>query len=425
MKKQIAKKREELGTVWHEYKSFRDSLPSDEGRWTSDQRAKFDRMDADVDRIEDEIESLVRADKDSDREHRYSQSQDGRFIPDNGNEYRSGHFYGGATEDQHFNFRANPEGHTQRHSFNRFLLDGRAGLTAKEFRAMQSDSDVGGGYITTPAAFVNSLIAGLNADVIIRKLATKYEIPAAASLGVPTLDADFADADWTTELSTGNEDDLSFGKRELKPHPIAKRIKVSRKLMRTAFLNPEKIVRDRMVYKFSVTEERAFLTGTGAQQPLGVFTASDSLPVSRDISVGNTTTAIKSDGLVEVLHALKPAYQRNASWIFHDDAVKMIRKMKDGDGQYIWQLGISAEKPATILGKPYFTSEYAPSTFTTGQYIGIVGDFSFYWIATALKMDVQVLDELYAEANQIGFIGRLEVDGMPVLAEAFARVTLA
>jgi HK97 family phage major capsid protein len=70
-------------------------------------------------------------------------------------------------------------------------------------------------------------------------------------------------------------------------------------------------------------------------------------------------------------------------------------------------------------------SEYAPSTFTTGLYVGILGDFSKYWIVDALDMEMQRLVELYAATNQIGFIGRKETDGMPCLEEAFVRVTLA
>ena len=76
-------------------------------------------------------------------------------------------------------------------------------------------------------------------------------------------------------------------------------------------------------------------------------------------------------------------------------------------------------------GLQFFMSEYVPNTFTTGKYVGILGDFSFYWIVDALNLEVQRLDELYAATNQIGFIGRMETDGMPVLEEAFVRVALA
>jgi len=65
-----------------------------------------------------------------------------------------------------------------------------------------------------------------------------------------------------------------------------------------------------------------------------------------------------------------------------------------------------------------------PNTFTTGLYVGLIGDLNFYWIADALDFTVQVVDQLYAATNQTGYFGRLESDGMPVLSEAFARVTL-
>ncbi len=74
---------------------------------------------------------------------------------------------------------------------------------------------------------------------------------------------------------------------------------------------------------------------------------------------------------------------------------------------------------------PVRESEWAPSTFTTGLYVGIIGNFDYYWILDSLLMEIQVLAELYAETNQIGYIIRAETDGAPVQSNAFARVTLA
>ena len=167
------------------------------------------------------------------------------------------------------------------------------------------------------------------------------------------------------------------------------------------------------------------MTGDGSQKPLGVFVASaDGISTARDVSTGNTATSIMGDGLIEAKYSLKEAYWPRARWIFHRDAVKQIRKLKDGNGQYIWQAGISGGVPDRILELPYTTSEFAPNTFTTGQYVGILGDFQKYWIVDALDMVMQRLTELYAETNQTGFIARYEGDGAPVLEEAFARVKL-
>jgi HK97 family phage major capsid protein len=249
----------------------------------------------------------------------------------------------------------------------------------------------------------------------------------AQSLGAPSLDTDISDADWTSELATGAEDTaLKVGKRDLHPHPLAKRIKVSNKLLRLTGGGAETLVRDRLGYKFAVTEEKGFLTGSGAQQPLGLFTASaHGISTGRDVNADNTTTEIRFDGLKNVKYTLKGQYWSRARWIFHRDALKQIAKLKDGEGRYIWEQSVQVGQPDRILRFPVHMSEFAPNTFTTGLYVGILGDLSHYWIADALTMQLQRLVELYAETNQIGFIGRMEVDGMPVLEEAFVRVKLA
>ena len=313
-----------------------------------------------------------------------------------------------------------------RSTFADYLGLGTNALSKEEHRAMQADSDIGGGYLVAPQQMVQELIKDVDDMVAVRQLATVYQLTTAKSLGVPTLDSDADDADWTAELKTGSETEMEFGKRELRPNPLAKRVKVSNTLLRMAALGPEALVNQRLAYKFGITEEKGFLSGDGNKKPLGVFTASkDGISTSRDIDTDNTDSAITADGLINAKYNLKGPYQERARWMFHRDAVRNIRKLKDGNGQYIWQPGLQADSGDRILDVPFIMSEYVPNTFTTGQYVGIIGDFSYYWIAEALDMRVQRLIELYAETNQTGFIGRMEVDGMPVLEEAFTRVTLA
>lgn len=312
--------------------------------------------------------------------------------------------------------------------FRHYLATGQVGGEgAAEFRALQAGNSAEGGYLVAPQEFVSELIQNVDNATFIRSRARKFSVSKAASLGVPTLDTDLNDADWTVELGTGSEDTaMRFGKRELAPTPVAKLIKVSKKLIRISALPIEQIIMQRMAYKFGITQEQAFLTGSGSGQPLGVFTASsDGISTSRDVSTGNTSTAITFDGLIEAKFSVKSQYWPTADWLFHRDAVKNITKLKDGDGQYLWRMSVREGEPDTLLGRPLMVSEYAPSTFTTGLYVGLFGDFSNYWIVDALDMQVQRLVELYAATNQDGFIGRMESDGMPVLAEAFARVKLA
>ncbi|MFF2774851.1 phage major capsid protein [Streptomyces sp. NPDC058052] len=312
-----------------------------------------------------------------------------------------------------------------------YLLGGRSVLTERQARALVSGNDPEGGFLNAPQQFVQDLLKGVDDMVALRRLATVQRLTQAESLGVPTLDQDLNDADWTSELSTGSQDDsMRFGKRELTPNPLAKRVKVSRKLMRTSVISPEVLVRQRMEYKFGVTAEKAYMTGDGNKKPLGLFTASpDGIPTSRDLDISTSGTGLvnvaagnAADDLITAKYTLKGAYHANARWLFHRMVVASVRKLKDGDGNYIWRAGLATDQPDLILDLPFIMSEFAPSTFGDGDYVGMLGDFSYYWIAEALQFEVQRLNELYAEQNQVGFIGRMEADGMPVLAEAFVRL---
>ena len=303
-------------------------------------------------------------------------------------------------------------------ALQKYFKGSMSNLTHDEQRALSQGSAVDGGFLVPAEQFVANLLKKVDDIARIRTLATVYKLNKAVSLGVPSLETDPSDADWTSEVGTGSEDTLmAFGKRALTPAALAKRVKISDTLLRNSPLPVENIVLDRLGYKFGITQEKGFLTGNGASQALGVFTASaNGISTARDVSEDNTGTAITADGLQSAKFALKEQYMLSPStaWMFHRDAVKRIAKLKDLEGRYLWEQAIKAGQPDTLLGFPVYMSEYAPNTFTTGLYVGILGDFSYYWIAESLEFRVQRLNELYAEKNQVGFIGRLEVDGRPL-----------
>jgi HK97 family phage major capsid protein len=301
-------------------------------------------------------------------------------------------------------------------------------IATGETRNLVAQNDAQGGYMV-PTDFVASLLEKVRDTVAIRQLATNYILTNGDSVGRPTVETDVSDADWTSEIGPVQLDTaLRFGKRELHPHDLTKRVLVSQKLLRSSAINPETVIRDQLAYKFGVSEEKGFLLGNGAGQPLGVFVSSnEGIPAARNISTGNTSTSIGADGLFEAKYALKDGYLRSAStrWMFHRDALKQIAKLKDGEGRYLFLPDVREAAGDRILGIQVVSSEFVPNTFTAGQFVGIIGDFSYYWIATSLGLSVQRLVELYAATGQVGFIGRHAVDGMPTFGDAFARVTLA
>jgi HK97 family phage major capsid protein len=313
----------------------------------------------------------------------------------------------------------------KRDLFANYLKEGTK-AAENEYRALQQDNPNQAGYLIAPEQFVNELISTLDNDLFFRKLAKVLPtLKNAKSLGYPTRTARMNSAAWGTELSAPTPDTtLAFGKREFKLNPATAEILISKTLIRNAS-NVDGIVRSELAYDLGELIENAYMTGNGVGKPLGIFVASnDGIPTTRDISTGNTATEMKFDGLMEAKYSLKQQYQKNLSWIFHRDGVKKLAKLKDANGQYIWQQSVVVGTPDRLLTFPVNMSEYAPNTFTTGQYVGMLGDYKNYWIVDGLMMEIQALFELYARTNQVDYIAMLETEGAPVVSEAFARIKL-
>jgi HK97 family phage major capsid protein len=295
------------------------------------------------------------------------------------------------------------------------------------YNAMQQDNPTQAGYLVPPQEFRMELIKEIADFTFMRQKGRVLPpLKGAQSLGYPTRTAGMSSFAWGTEISAPTADTaLTFGKREFKPRPGASEIIISRTLLRN-MVGADALIRSEIAEDVGIGLETAYMTGDGNNKPLGIFTNSvDGIPASRDVSTGNTATEVKIDGLIEAKYSVKGQYQANAEWVFHRLVIKQLAKLKDSDGQYIWQPSITMNTPDMLLGKPVNMSEFAPYTLTTGLYAGIFGDLNRYWICDSLTIEIQVLLELSARTNQISYITRLETDGAPTLAAAFARVKLA
>ena len=128
-------------------------------------------------------------------------------------------------------------------------------------------------------------------------------------------------------------------------------------------------------------------------------------------------TSITADELIDLFYSLKAPYRKKAVWVLNDATIKAIRKLKDNNGNYLWQPALTANTPDTILGRPVFTSSYVP-TIAAGAKTIAFGDFSYYWIADRQSRSFKRLNELYAATGQVGFVATQRVDGKLILPEA-------
>lgn len=311
-------------------------------------------------------------------------------------------------------------------------------LEEKELKALSVGSTADGGAFVLPMALSNMMIDLVRDKLFLRDIAMVLPpMVKAESIGAIALDTDAEDTDWTSEVGTGTEEDtLKLGRRVLEPHALAKRVKVSKKLLR---LSPEAVtfVMDRLAYRRARTEEYAFLLGNGSQRPLGAMVANaQGVSTSRDRSTASANV-VAADDFWNTRDMLHDSYRQTATWVIHPSLETRIRKLKDSNNNYIWQPGMFNSQflvggmPQTICGHPYRTSYLLtdPSytgNITTGTYVAILAAWKdLYWIVDALDMEIQVLTELYAESGQNGYILRSESDGMPVREEACARMKVS
>ena len=445
MKKDLNDLYDERGKIVKEQREINDLADKEDRDFSAEEQERYDKMDTRYDELDTEIkagEAKEERVKNLAKREDAARAAAGKPVKNSPGEERKDPREElelrrkGLPEKYHNLITAGVRGSVEyMEAYRRHLVLGdmiiqedRSVLEAsRAYRALQADIDTSGGYMVAPEQFVAQLIQEKDNLLWFRQFARIFPLANAASVGYPRVANNPSDSDWTAELLIGGTDTtMSLEKRSLTPHPLAKLLKVSKKLIRVSAIPVDALVRERLAYSFAVTEEKAFMTGQGSNKPLGIFVASNAgITTSRDKSTGNTTTAIKADGLIEAKYALLAQYRRNCRWIFHRDAIKMVSKLKDGEGNYLWQPGLQQGQPDRILGFPVSESEYCPSTFTTGKYVGMLCDLSQYWIAEALNMQLQVVTELYAATNENGYIGRAELDGMPVDELAYVRITLA
>ena len=395
---------EKRANIWEQAKALIDKAEAENRDFTAEEQQQYDRMIAEMDELAKRAKRLEEAERLEKELQAMANEPIKAGVP-------------GATPEK-------DKREAVRAAFRTYL---QTGVVLPELRDLAAGVDASGGYLVAPEQFTNELIREIDDAVFVRRLARKFTLTTSDSLGAPVLDTDLSDPDWTAEVGAVTADtSLAFGKRSLTPNQLTKLVKVSMKLLRITAGTAEQLVRERLAAKFAAAFENNFLNGDGSGKPLGVFVAdANGISTARDVSDGNTTTAISADSIIAAKYALKEGYRRNAKWIFHRDVLKEIAKLKDNDGQYLWRPSLIVGQPDTLSGIPVYESEYAPNTISAGAYVGIIGDFSYYWIAELQALEIQRLNELYAATSQVGFIGRLWADGQPVFENAFARIQLA
>ena len=203
-----------------------------------------------------------------------------------------------------------------------------------------------------------------------------------------------------------SEQDVTIGRITLHAYKVhSKLIQVSYELLRDSVVDIPSFLGQRMGERIGRIENTAFTTGNGAAYPFGI-TNRTTLGVT-----AASATAITADELIDLEHSVDPAYRvAGCRWMFNDSTLKAIRKLKDGNGQYLWSMGISGGVPATIDTFPY-TINQSMASIATGNKTIIFGQLTKYHIRDVAEVRLRRLDERYAENDLTGFVMFAANDG--------------
>ena len=284
-------------------------------------------------------------------------------------------------------------------------------ITPEMRNALQEGTDSEGGYLV-PDEFEKSLVTGLSLAAVIRSHA--HVITTSSGLHKIPVVASHGSAAWIDEEGAYTESDETFGQVQLDAHKVGTVIKVSEELLNDSAFDLEGYIRSEFIRRIGDKEEEAFLNGNGTAKPTGILNTTDGAQVGVTAA---GATAITADELIDLYYSLKAPYRKNAVWVLNDSTVKVIRKLKDSNGNYLLQPALKDGEVSTILGRPYFTSEHAPE-IAAGAKTVIFGDLSYYWIGDRQGISFRRLNELYASNGQVGFLASKRLDGKTVLPEA-------
>lgn len=304
----------------------------------------------------------------------------------------------------------------ERRAFTNFLRMGREGMEADEVRALIVGDDVKGGYLA-PAEFQTEVIRGIVELSPIRQ-AVRVGSTSNGSVILPKLTGR-PTASWVGEDEERPETTMTYGQLEIPNHELACYIDVSQRLLEDSAINVESEIAMELSQEFALKEGSAFSNGNGVKKPLGIQQAT----IAEIIN--GSATAVNADKLIGMMYALPQQYRNNGSWLMNGTTLGVIRTLKDTNGNYIWQPGLQAGQPSSLLGRPVIEDPTMPD-IADGAYPLMYGDFNrAYRIYDRVGMSI--LRDPYTQATKglVRFHARRRVGGAPVLTEALRKLKMA
>lgn len=413
-----------INKAWEAEKAARDELAAEVkklGAARPETEAKMAKIEADMDRLQKVADEAVLAAK---RSARVVTDADGKPVD---MEAKAASFSRQASAALDRNYSAvNVDGlNAYSAALAVYARKGLDALDGDERKALSVGGDPTGGYVVHPDM----------SGRVVQKVYETSPMRAYASVQVISTDAleglfdmDEAGYEWVSEAGTRSTTDTpDLGKWRIPVHELSAKPRATQKILDDAEINIEQWLANKVADRFARAEATVFVTGDGIGKPRGFLSYADgtTLPgtIERINTGANGAFAAAPNGgdcLIDALYGLKAAYRANATWFMNRATTKMVRKLKDSDGAYLWSPGIAAGQPASILGYPLASFEDMPDP-ATGSLSIAVGDMrQAYQIVD--RIGIRTLRDPYSAKPYVEFYTTKRVGGDVVNFEALKLI---
>ncbi len=309
-------------------------------------------------------------------------------------------------------------------AFRNYLRKGMEGsLENLQTKALSVSSDPDGGYLVTPH-MSSKIVQAIFETSPMRQLASVENISSDALELID--DHDQAAAGWTSETGAITETSSpTLAKRNIPTHELYAQPKATQKLVDDAAIDIESWLSGKIADIFSRKENTAFISGSGVGQPRGILTyaAGTNWGQIQQVNSGSSG-AVTADAIISLFYALKDSYSKRANFLMNRTVVQSVRLLKQATtNQYMWQPGLAAGAPDTLMGVPVYMAADMPIAASNSLSVA-VGDFkSAYQIVD--RQGISILRDPFTEKPFVKFYATKRVGGDVVNFDAIKLMKLA
>lgn len=280
-------------------------------------------------------------------------------------------------------------------SFVDYLRSGKA----LETRADSNWTPASNGAVI-PSSIANKIIEKVKNISPIYSMSTKYNV--AGTLSIPYYD----ETDGT--ITVGYQDEFSditatSGKLKsisLTGYLVGALTKISRSLMNNSAFDILGYVINKLAEAVALWIDKEIINGTTSKI--------EGLSAAKNVITSASATAITADELIDLQDTVPDVYQPNAIWVMSSKARSLIRKLKDGDGNFLLNKDATSKWGYTLFGRPVYLSDAVG--FEKGKPAIYYGDFSGLAVKMTENFNVEVLREQFATQHAVGVVAWLELD---------------